>query len=377
MQTSTATATRPRPRTDDRPAGLRLVDTDVHHSAHPGVLRPYLEPRWQDYLDAFGVRTRHETDTRPALRPFAARADAIPPCGVAGGDPDFAREQLLDAYGIDVAVLNSLIGQIQYSGGNAPIPFCEALERANNDWTQQEWLDADPRWRASIACLYDHPESAVAEVVRCRERSDRFVQVLASTRTERPFGHRRYWPLFEVATHYDIPVAFHPGGSGMHQLSGSGWPSYYFENHLTYPFGALNHVASLIFEGVFDRFPTLKIVFVEGGWSWVAPYAWRLDATFDVQGSEVAHLQRRPSEYVADHFWFTTQPFEEPPRSRWLLDVYRQFTDAGLAGKLMFSSDYPHWDFDAPDRAVPARLPDDVRQDLLWRNAAALYGLES
>ncbi|MBW0101028.1 amidohydrolase family protein [Pseudonocardia sp. KRD291] len=356
------------------PTPLRLVDADVHHSAHPGALTPYLEQRWVDYLNAFGVRTRHETDTRPALRPFAARADAIPPCGVAGGDPDFARAQLLDPYGIDIAILNSLIGQIQYSGGNAPVPFCEALERANNDWTHTEWLQRDPRWRASIACQYDSPEIAVREVERCRSLSDRFLQILASTRTERPFGHSKYWPLFEIATHYDIPIAFHPGGSGSNQLSGSGWPSYYFENHLTYPFGALSHVASLVFEGVFDRWPTLKIVFVEGGWSWVAPYAARLDATYAVQRAEVAHLQRKPSEYLAEHFWFTTQPFEEPPKPRWLPLVYEQFAEAGLDGRLMFSSDYPHWDFDSPAQAIPRTLPEPVRRGLQYANAAALYG---
>ena len=42
---------------------------------------------------------------------------------------------------------------------------------------------------------------------------------------------------------------------------------------------------------------------------------------------------------------------------------------------LMFASDYPHWDFDSPDKALPRQLPDPVRQRILWQNASAFYGL--
>ncbi|GAA1852802.1 amidohydrolase family protein [Pseudonocardia ailaonensis] len=356
------------------PVAISLVDTDVHNISYTDALLPYLPQRWAERLRTFGVRTRAEADVTPALRPQAGRHDAVPPCGVAGGDPVFARRQHLDMFGVDIAILNNIPGQISHSGGNDPVVFSAALEAANNDWTMDQWFGSDPRWRGSVAIQYDNPAFAVAEIERCRALDDRWVQAVVGTRTERPFGHEKYWPLFEALTHYDMPLAFHPGGSGSGQLSGAGWPSYYFENHAGYQYPVVSQVSSMVFEGVFDRWPTLKVVVVEGGWSWVAPFVWRMESAMDVLGSEVSHLQRRPAEYLAEHFWFTTQPMEEPTRSEWFTGALDQFSRLGLVERLMFSSDYPHWDYDSPAEALPHDLPTDVRQSIMADTAAALYG---
>jgi predicted TIM-barrel fold metal-dependent hydrolase len=131
----------------------------------------------------------------------------------------------------------------------------------------------------------------------------------------------------------------------------------------------------MIFEGVFDRFPKTKVVLTELGWSWAAPFAGRLDASWRVLRDEVADLERKPSEYMRDHFWFTTQPMEEPEQPEWFEGVYAQFERVGFGGKLMYSSDYPHWDFDSPDDALPAWLPEDLRRRILAGNAHELYGI--
>jgi predicted TIM-barrel fold metal-dependent hydrolase len=99
---------------------------------------------------------------------------------------------------------------------------------------------------------------------------------------------------------------------------------------------------------------------------------WRMDAHWKRLRSEVPHLTRRPSEYVREHFWVTTQPIEEPPDPRQLAAV---FDNLGGTGRIMFSTDYPHWDFDDPDRALQVRLPDADRAAILGGNATALYGL--
>jgi predicted TIM-barrel fold metal-dependent hydrolase len=132
-------------------------------------------------------------------------------------------------------------------------------------------------------------------------------------------------------------------------------------------------VASLVFEGVFERFPRLKIGFVELAWSWLVPFAWRLDRAWSLMRDEVRHLPRRPSEYLAEHFWFTTQPMEEPERLDWFDDVYQLFEDT-MGHKLMYSSDYPHWDFDEP-AAVPLTLPVETRRRILGQTASDLYNI--
>jgi uncharacterized protein len=351
-----------------------VVDTDVHNNPAPGQLLPYLPERWATYLKRYGQRTSNDDGLiRAKMR--ASRTDAMPPGGgIPGCDPDFAREQLLDPYGISLAILNNMSANAPaYVGGNQPREFSEALQRANNDWTKERWLDADPRWRASVTLPFEEPARSAKEIERCCEDSDKWVQAGVSHRTHHPIGHEKYWPMIEALVHFDIPLSLHPGGNGKNRVTGSGFPAYYYEDHVGYPQAVYSQIASLIFEGTFDRWPTLKIVILEGGWSWAAPYAWRLDACWKLLRDERPELQRRPSEYIRDHVWFSSQPIEEPEDPKWFNSVFEQLESVGLGDHLMFSSDYPHWDFDSPDQALPLTLPEETRQRIFSGNALALY----
>ena len=369
------------PEATPAPVRVPVIDADVHNAVPPdavGALTPYLSTRWRRHLELVGARSLGE-DGLVRMRAATSRADAWPPNGKGPGeDPDFARAQLLDAYGIDGAILNNTSGNWQpYIGGNQPTGLTRELMRALNDWTEEAWLTADPRWRSSICVPFEEPAAAAAEMARRMEGDapERWVQVLLADRTEKPLGNPKYWDLWEAAAHHGLPVALHPGGRGMNPVTASGWPSYYYEDHVGYPQAVFSHLASLIFEGVLDRWPTLRIVVVEGGYSWAVPFARRLDATWRVLGDEVPDLVRTPSEYLRDHLWFTTQPIEEPERPAWFGAMYRQLEAAGLDDRLMFSSDYPHWDFDAPGEAVPRGLPEKARRGILAGNASALYGI--
>src|SRR5258708_5601900 len=98
---------------------------------------------------------------------------------------------------------------------------------------------------------------------------------------------------------------------------------------------------------------------------------WRMDRHFDAFRSEVPHLKRRPSEYVKEHFWFTTQPIDEPDEAKHL----RSLIEWVGADRLLFSSDYPHWDFDDPRFAFKTPLSEIERQKIFSGNARALYKL--
>ncbi len=110
---------------------------------------------------------------------------------------------------------------------------------------------------------------------------------------------------------------------------------------------------------------------VEGGVAWLTPLLWRLDSYWKALRSEVPWVRRPPSEYVRDHVRLGTQPLERPDDDRHLLAVLEMMDAASL---VMFSSDYPHWDFDSPARAFPT-LPDDLRRAIFSDNARTLYGL--
>ena len=130
-------------------------------------------------------------------------------------------------------------------------------------------------------------------------------------------------------------------------------------------------LTSLILEGVPERFPRLKIVFIEGGFGWISSTMWRMDRHFERFRAEVAHLKSRPSEYVRQHFWFTTQPNDEPDEARHL----RSLIEWVGIDRLLFSSDYPHWDFDDPRTAFRTPLTEAERLKIFNANARALYKL--
>ncbi len=137
------------------------------------------------------------------------------------------------------------------------IEYGAAIATAVNDWQVAEWLEPEPRLRASIIVPYEDGELAAAEIER-RAGDPRFVQVLLLARTAEPLGRRKYWKLFEAAERNDLPVGIHFGGLGGHAITGSGWPSFYLEDHVGMPQTFQAQLASLVFEGVFERFPNLQ-----------------------------------------------------------------------------------------------------------------------
>jgi predicted TIM-barrel fold metal-dependent hydrolase len=347
---------------------LAVIDCDIHNATPSNkTLLKYLPERWRPHFEMFGMRG-HAGAYYPRANLNAARTDSWPPSGLPpGSDLDFLRAQLLDEWQMDYGILNPLLG----AGGALNAEYGAALSRAINEWQVEEWLDPEPRLRASIIVPYEDGDLAAAEIDRAA-RDRRFVQALLVVRTAEPLGRRKYWKMFEAACRNDVPVGIHFGGSGGSPITGVGFPSFYIEDHAGMPQSFEYQVTSLVYEGVFDAFPDLKIILIEGGFSWLPALMWRLDNTYRKLRAELPHLKRLPSEYVRDHFWITTQPMEETAKPRQFGELLQQLD---MNDRLMFATDYPHWDFDAPDEALPANLDLDLRRAILAENARKLYQL--
>jgi predicted TIM-barrel fold metal-dependent hydrolase len=246
-----------------------------------------------------------------------------------------------------------------------------ALSQAVNEWQQAEWLAPEPRLRGSIVVPYEEGDLATAEIERWAG-DPRFVQVILIARTREPLGRRKYWPMYEAAAHHNLPIGIHFGGNAGWPITGAGWPSFYIEDHVGMPQSFQPQIISMIYEGIFDRFPGLKIVLIEGGFAWLPSLMWRLDRSWQLLREEIPHLQRRPSDYVRENFWLTTQPIEEPPQPAYFLQLLEQLD---MNDRFLFATDYPHWDFDAPDRALPHMLPPELKRQILADNARAFYRL--
>ena len=151
----------------------------------------------------------------------------------------------------------------------------------------------------------------------------------------------------------------------------TGYPGSYFEWHTNLAGSYMAHLLSLVAEGTFQKFPTLRFVLIEGGVSWLVPIMWRFDKNWKALRMTVPWLDRPPSEIVYEHVYFTTQPIEEPENRGYLHQLLAMFPADQM---LMFATDFPHWDGDTPDFSM-RMLPKALLEPVMWRTAAALYKL--
>ena len=337
---------------------LAIADCDIHPrpaggsvGGVPKVLLPYMPKQWRDHVAAFGIAYRQQWERGPAYpknQPAASRRDAwLPDGGAPGSDLRFMAEQHLDPNNVTLGILNPL-----GSGQGAQNPdLSNALTHATNEWQKAEWTSKDSRLRASVVVPYEDALASRKEI-ELRAGDPDFAQILLLSRTAEPLGQRRYWPIYEAAVAANLPIGIHAFGYGGWPISASGWGSYYIEEMVGHSQAQQSLLISMIFEGVFERFPTLKVVLVEAGLAWGASLMWRMDNHWKKLKQETPHLKMLPSEYVKRNVWFTTQPTEEPePRVQLAEAIDWMGWD-----RVLFATDYPHWDFDDPAQALPIRF---------------------
>jgi predicted TIM-barrel fold metal-dependent hydrolase len=348
---------------------LRVADCDLHPV--PNTLKdlyPFLEKRWRDHLESFGARRRqgiYQGPVYPKGQPEAARRDAWPEGGRPGSSLELMRRQHLDANNVELGILTVINPHPgNYQNPDQSIAMCRAV----NDWQVAEWTEKDKRLKASILTAYEHGAAAVAEIERLADDPN-FVQVFLLSRTSQPLGSRCYWPIYEAAAKAGLPVGVHAFGNSGFPITSSGWPSYYIEEMAGHAQSCQSQVTSLVLEGVFERFPDLRVVFIESGFGWLPSLSWRLDVHWKKLKAENPALKRLPSEYIREHIWVTTQPMEEPEKPRHLLDIFEWIG----WDRVLYSSDYPHWDFDDPARCLPAGVTPEQRDKLFLTNALSLY----
>jgi predicted TIM-barrel fold metal-dependent hydrolase len=186
---------------------------------------------------------------------------------------------------------------------------------------------------------------------------------------ETPLGKSQYWPIYAAAERHGFTIGIHAGSSYHHAVTGSGWPTYYVEDYAAQSAGFHTQLGSLICEGVFVKYPKLKVVLIESGVSWLPPYLWRLSKSWRGIRSEVPWLDRSPEEFVRDHVWLTTQPFDAPPGGEHIGRLMDHLQSDQL---LLFATDFPHWQFDG-EEMLPAGIAAALRQRILIDNPLTAY----
>lgn len=340
------------------------VDCDLHHP-NPTVkeLMPFLEDLWQDLISSRGIE-QFDSIAYPNNAPLTCRPDWRDAAGGVTNTPERLAKETLTRTGAAVGILNNLCGVHMIYDQYMAIAVTKAL----NTWTRVEWLDRHAGLRASIVPPLQDIEQAVAEIERCAA-DRRFVQVLFPAAAHMPYGHRSYWPIYQVAAKLGLPIGIHAGSAYHHPVTSLGWPSTAIEDYAAQSQIMQSQVVSMVSEGVFAKFPSLKVVLLESGVSWLPAFLWRFGKFWKGLRFETPWVDRAPAEIVRDHVRLTTQPFDVPDNP----DIVARLIDQiGSQDMLLFSSDYPHWQFDN-DAMLPVGFDSALLSKIAVDNPLATY----
>lgn len=361
------TTTTPAPAVPEDTTGNAIIDADVHEMiGNPLEFIEYVEEPWRGRIHSdnwMGISIPYSWPTTGGL----ARPDARPANGMrAGSDLGLMQRQHLDEFGIGKAVLTGLLYPSEF---RTQPEFAAGIARAYNDWLIDKWLARDPRLLGSVCVAVQKPEEAVREIERVGGHPQ-MVQVMIPVVSHEVFGREYYHPVYEAAQRHNLAVGFHQGAT---VETAVGLPPYYIEWHTAIEQAWQSQLIGLVVHGVFDKYPDLRVAMIESSWTWLPHLMWRFDHNYRSLRREIPWVTRLPSEIIRERVTFTTQPMELAENPQHLLQAFEM---VGNDNFLMFSSDYPHWDFDSPARALPTSFGPELRRKILHDNAARFYGIE-
>jgi predicted TIM-barrel fold metal-dependent hydrolase len=359
-----------------------IVDADIHHSWRSvGEILEYMPKRWREYasLDYDVMKmglTGRRADGLPGSGGGPSAVISIPTekggtkprdGSLLGSDYELLREQVLDEFDIWRGVITFNIGKHVHSLNR---DFNVAVARAVHDWNADTWLTYDERLYGVVCPATSVPDEAAKEIRRAGAHPRIVAVLFASAPVNLPFGDPFYHPVYEAATEMGLPIDVHPAGTVAARPPG-GMPSYgsTYATFLTHE--PLHHISSLIVNGVFEKYPTLRFLIKEYNIAWLPYLMWRLDENYELLKLESPWVKRWPSEYIRDHIMLDTQPLDEGRTPDELHQVLTSID--GFDDLLCFATDYPHAAMDDPNY-VARKLPAGWQRKVMCDNACRHYG---
>jgi len=299
------------------------------------------------------------------IQPFYSFMDGNPE--LHGARRDIVRvRQAMDAMSCDyIAVFPT---QLLDMGWN-PYDYLEPhIARAWASWMCERVLAEDPRIITLLYLPLGDPDACIALIEDFGEHPGVVGGMVTSVR-HNPNFKREYMRLYAMMEERGLVLGFHGslalGERGIQQLN-----RFMSVHSISFPLFQLIQVSNWITNGLPERFPKLKLLFIEGGLAWVPFLMARLDHEYLMRPSEAPLLKRLPSEYMRD-FYYSTQPLEATDP-----EMLRMTIEKIGTSQLLWASDWPHWDWDPPSKIWDLPFLDEAaKRAILGENARALLGL--
>jgi uncharacterized protein len=377
--------------------GFKVADSDMHVLEPADLWQRYIDPSFRHVAPA-GL-TEMPRDMRVKVKshvmlrmgpvrpidpgrgsPWSAQQESVfRSAEERGWDPTSQRDAM-DREGLDVAVLFPSRGlfvlgldsrQVMGVDGLEP-DFAAAIARAYNDWLHDFCSEYPDRFYGAAMVAPHDVAAAVDETRRtAREYGFRAIFLAPGCVNRRPWHDPAYDPLWEECERQGVAVTFHGGGQTFLRpdFSLEVFDKLMMWHVFNQPLGVMAALVSICGGGVLERFPRLRVGFLEGNCGWAPWLLQRLDEHYEWVGRfEAPDLRRKPSEYFLASCFLSVEADEETVK-----DYVAWYGDRNL----VFSTDYPHADSKYP-RSLEyfAKLPlaEESRRRILWDNWCRLYG---
>ncbi|MEE8474538.1 MAG: amidohydrolase family protein [Myxococcota bacterium] len=365
--------------------GYRILDADCHQMESPTMWQEYIDPVFRDRAPAraesggqMAIMVEGESLVSEGKYPFSTPEFLE---AIGRGMQRFkrllearysadARLLDMDETGVDVQILYPTVG-----GQLLGRPFRDpelllACCRAYNDWSR-EYCERDPsrlRWAAMLPL--QAPNLALEEIRRCAENGCVSYYVRPNPVNGRNLYHADYDPLWEAIQKLDRPICLHDSGSPHLPSYGDRMETHTSGHIAAHPFEAMVAMMSLIWFGVPQRFPRLRIVHVEADAGWLPYWLQRMEQHYAFSGNaEHPQLEMSPTEYFRRGFFVAARGDE------WTIpSVCSLVGDANV----IFNTDYPHPDGTYPwgiEKLLEQPIPDESKRRILWSNAARAFAV--
>ncbi|HXG36156.1 MAG TPA: amidohydrolase family protein [Dehalococcoidia bacterium] len=341
---------------------VRAIDGDGHINERGTNLNEYLESPYSERAQGmtFMLTPLDGVDRNIGTKLFKGKGNST--------------ESWLEAmeWGpLNTAVLYPTIGL--FTGFIKDPDHAVAVCRAYNTWLAKEVCAPSGGRLKGVALLPPQdPEEAAKELRRARKELGHVAAMLPADGWHL-LGLKQFHGIYNAAAEVDMAIAVHASGSLLGQ-SLDNFPKFIQAHTVSHPFSIMRQFTSMMYDGVFEKFPAVRFGFLETGGSWVPWFLDRLDEEFEHRGEEEAPLlKKKPSEYVhgGGNIFFGLEAEER---------LLRPTMDLLGDDLFLYASDWPHWDGDYPESLHEVLEREDLteiqRTNIVRGAAERFYGLK-
>src|SRR6266704_2829459 len=275
----------------------------------------------------------------------------------------------MDAIGVDYSCLFPT--PMLFLGLHPQVEVEVAMCRAYNRWLCERILAAEPRIISMLYLPFNDPDAAYKTVKDFADKKG-VVGFMVTSPRYKPVHDNAYVRTYALLEEIGKPIAFH-AAYNWHDQSLSLTNRFISVHALGFMWFNMVHMTNWVINGLPERFPKLKVMWIESGLTWAYCLMQRLDHSYMMRTSDAPLLKEKPSHYMQQMF-YSTQPMEIPDDKSVMQSTFKMIN---AETQLVWSSDYPHWDFDLPSTIYDLPfLNETSKRNILGANAARLFNLD-